>query len=196
MCPLRSYDVTWDVTKIVFWIYVTIFLRFSVFLLLLWVHDAFHFRLRVIKWIGIQSAFVWCAHFVVMTSPATSQSHLKKYITWFSYDFLSSNFFYDSRLSLTSCYDTANEWALDTLSFDVRLMRLWRHLWRHKTVFWIYVTIFVRSSVFLLHCEYMMHLTSGYELSNELAFNQLSFDVPIMWLWRYLWRHKFIFQNL
>jgi len=32
----------------------------------------------------------------------------------------------------------------------------------------------------------MMHLTSGYEISNEFAFNKLSFDVPIMWLWRRL----------
>ena len=53
-------------------------------------------------------------------------------------------------LNVTSCYDTANEWALNIISFDVRIMWLWRHLWRHITVFWIYVTIVVRSSVFLL----------------------------------------------
>ena len=94
--------------KIVFWIYVTIFVRSSVFLLLLWVHDAFDFRLQVIKWIGIQSGFVWCAHYVVMTSFVTSQSHFLRYITWFSYGFLSSNFFYDRMLNVVSCYDTAN----------------------------------------------------------------------------------------
>ena len=136
--------------KTVFWIYVTIFVRSSVFLLLLWVHDAFDFRLRVIKWYGIQSASVWCAHYVVMKSLGTSQSHFLKYITWFSYALLSSNFFYDRMLNVISCYDTANEWALNTLSFDVRLMWLWRHVWRHNTVFWTYVTIFVTSSVFFL----------------------------------------------
>ena len=71
--------------KIVFWIYVTIFVRSSVFLLILWVHDAFDFRLRVIKWIGIQLAFIQCAHHVVMKSLVTSQSHFPKSITWFSY---------------------------------------------------------------------------------------------------------------
>ena len=65
--------------KTVFWINVTIFVRSSLFFLLLWVHDAFDFRLRVIRWIGIQLAFVWCAHYVAIdvTKPLSTS------ITWF-----------------------------------------------------------------------------------------------------------------
>ena len=48
-------------------------------------HDAFDVRLRVIKWIGIQLAFIQCAPHVVMKSLVTSQSHFPKSITWFSY---------------------------------------------------------------------------------------------------------------
>ena len=63
----------------------TIFVRFSVFLLRLWVHDAFDFQLRVIKWIGIQLAFIQCAPHVVMKSLVTSQSQFPKSMTCFSY---------------------------------------------------------------------------------------------------------------
>ena len=94
--------------------------------------------------------FVWCTHYVVMTSLGTSQSHFLKYITWFSYALLSSNFFYDCMFHLTFSYDTSNEWALKKLSFDVPVTYLWRHMWRHQIVFWMHITIFVRSSVFLL----------------------------------------------
>ena len=40
--------------------------------------------LRVIKWLGIQLVFIWCAHYVVMTSFVTSQNHFQTSVTWFS----------------------------------------------------------------------------------------------------------------
>ena len=44
----------------------------------------------------------------------------------------------------------------------------------------IYDTIFLRPSVFLPFYECMVHFTFGYDKSNELAFNKLLFDVPVM----------------
>ena len=41
---------------------------------------------------------------------------------------LTSNFFYDRMVNVTSCYDTAIEWTLNIIPFDVRIMWLERHL--------------------------------------------------------------------
>ena len=118
----------------------------SVFLLLLWVHGAFDFRLHFPisfpidsscsiykkmlhinssyytsnELIVIKEAFICCVHYMVMTSRVTPQSHF---------------------------------------------LNIWRKF---------------RKIVCLT--SFVMHLTSGYEISNELAFNKLLFDVPFMWL--------------
>ena len=116
-----------------------------------------------------------------MTSLVTSQSHFPKSITWFSYCCFLTSF-------VIAC------WILPPVI--THQMNGHQISFRFTYALFVYdVTFYVTKSfsksitrfsqIFCLShlYEYIMHLTFGYDISNELAFNKLLFDVPFMWLW-------------